>query len=189
MAQPGNSGLRRTIRFTRMKLKSGAFKWPSVVFTLMREDDSEIGRLTVHGHRAYYTAPSAPQDEFRVKKSFWGIRWLYDQDGGQELGRIKYGWDLRPAITISGERFFLKSPPLWPFRRNKAGRPVQTATFTRADAPVLVMQSFAAKPLFTNEATIPLEGTISTNIDENKMIAVLLLFFQTFMEARHRTAA
>jgi hypothetical protein len=65
---------------------------------------------------------------------------------------------------------------------------VTSATFTREDNPVMKLESFAERPAFTNEATAPMEGTISTNLDSNRTVAALLLFYQTFIDARSKSA-
>lgn len=184
------TALRRRIPFTRTKSKGGIFRWPAVTFMLKHEDGSTLGQLIVHGQKAHYTSEQERHDEFKVKKNFWGTRWVLEDNTTSELGRFKYGWSFTPSITLAdGEVYTMKAKAPWPVRRKKLGNPTTSVTFLRGDVPVLIMESIADRPFFSNEATAPLEGTIATNIDSNRTIAALLLFYQTFIEARNKSAA
>lgn len=187
--EPLSTNLRRVISFTRTKSDGGIFKRPVITFTLMREDGGELGHLSVHGLKASYASPSFPQDEFNVKKNFWGTKWLLENNDEQEFGRFRYGFSIWPAFSLGGEeRYHLRVTRPWPFRRRKLGRPSFTATISVQDIPVLILQSFAKKPAFTNDAYAPLEGTISTSIESNRTIAACLLFIQSYLEARTKSA-
>ncbi len=188
MEQHSNAGFRRTLRFTRDKTQGGLFAWPVITFTLKREDGTELGQLTMKAQRATYTSPIAPQDEFRLKKNFWGTRWFYENDDQPEFGRFSFGWSFKPSFLLrSGERYYLRAKRRWPFGR-KADDPTQAATFTRDHVPVMLLQSFSPSSFFYNEVTAPMEGTISTDIDNDRTIVALLLFYQTFIEARNKSA-
>ncbi len=184
-----STGLRRTIPFTRTKSEGGLFKRPVITFTLQREDGSEVRHLSMHGQKAYYTSPSTPADDFKVKKSFWGNKWQHENNDAQELGRFRYGFSIWPSFSLGGdERYHLRVKHPWPFRRKKLGKPSFTATILVQDIPVLILQSFAKKAAFTNDAYAPLEGTISTNIESNRTVAACLLFLQSYLEARTKSA-
>src|SRR4051812_48104777 len=129
--EPLSTGLQRTIPFTRTKSEGGLFKRPVITFTLRRDDDSELGHLSMHGQKAYYSSPSSPQDEFKVKKNFWGSKWLHENNDEQEFGRFRYGFSLWPAFSLGGdERYHLRVRRPWPFRPRKLGKPLLTATVT-----------------------------------------------------------
>jgi hypothetical protein len=183
-----SAGFRRKIQFTRNKFSGGLFGVPLITYTLIGDNGEELGQLCLKGPKASYISATAPQDEFSVKRNFWGMRWFYDKDDKREFGRFKYGLDLKPSVTLSdGERYFIKAKRPWPFRKKKLGNPTMTARFLREDTPVLLLESFAKRAVFSNEVTAPMEGTISTSIDSNRTVAALLLFFQTFIEARNRS--
>jgi hypothetical protein len=76
----------------------------------------------------------------------------------------------------------------WPFTKLQPGEATQTVTFTREQTPVMELKSFAPFPLFRNETSVPLEGIISTDIPDNQVIAGLLLFYQTHIEVRNKSA-
>jgi hypothetical protein len=155
----------------------------------MREDGGELGQLSIQGQKAAYTSPFSPQDEFKVKKNFWGTRWMHENNDQQEFGRFRYRFSLWPAFSLGGdERYKLGVKRPWPFRRKILGKPSFTATISVQDIPVLILQSFARKPAFTNDAYAPLEGTISTSIESNRTVAACLLFIQSYLEARTKSA-
>jgi hypothetical protein len=188
--EPLSTNLRRIISFTRTKSEGGIFKRPVITFTLLREDGSELGQLSVHGQKASYTSPSSPQDEFKVKKNFWGTKWVHENSDEQEFGRFRYGFSLWPAFSLGGDaRYHLRVKHPWPFRSRKLGKPSLTATVLEQDIPVLILQSFAKKPAFTSDVYAPLEGSISTSFESNRTVAACLLFFQTYIEARAHSAA
>jgi hypothetical protein len=187
--EPLSTSLRRVISFTRTKSEGGLFKRPVITFTLMREDGGELGQLSIRGQKAAYTSPFSLQDEFKVKKNFWGTRWMHENNDEQEFGRFRYGFSIWPAFSLGGDaRYHLRVKHPWPFRPKKLGKPSLTATVIEQDTPILILQSFAKKPAFTNDAYAPLEGTISTNIENNRTVAACLLFIQSYLEARTKSA-
>jgi hypothetical protein len=190
MVETNSAGFTRSIHFTRTRARNGLFGW-TITFTLKRsEDDRQIGELVMKGRgKASYTSDAAPQDAFNIKRNFWGTRWLHEGDDEREFGRSGFGLNFKPSFTFRmSERYYLRVKRRWPFRTKKPGDATQTATFSREEVPVMLLQSFAPVSLFSNEVTAPMDGAIATDITDNRTIAGLLVFYQSYIETRNRSS-
>jgi hypothetical protein len=190
MDQPGSSHFSRSIRFTRTTKRDGIFSIPTTTFTLQRaEDGQDIGTLTIKGNQAHYTTTNGLPEDFHIRKSHWSSKWMTEGIDKQEAARYGFGWNLRPFFKFRGdERYFMRIKRHWPFKKPEPGTPTLTVSFTREQTPVMELQSHAPFPLFRNETTVPLEGIITTNIPENQIVAGLLLFYQTHIQVRNKSA-
>ncbi len=179
----------RTLSFKRSRTGNGILARPTTTFLLSDERGAALGQLSLRGWKADYVAANNGSDSFRLRRNFWGTRWLYEGDAEEEFGRYSYGWNFKPAFIFrNGDRYTLKATHRWPFRGKKPGEPSQKASFFREEQLVMELNNDAATPFFYNEVRGPMEGTIVTHITHIRIIAGLLLLFQTHLEARNRSA-
>lgn len=186
MEQINSAAFRRSISFKRGSKRNGLFSRPVVTFT-MQERSRETGTIVLQGRTASFTSP---EDSFDLRRNFWGTSWYYNDDsGGREFGRCSIGWNFKTTFTLaSGETFNLKAKRRWPFFTRIKNGLTQSATFYRDAAPVMLLQSFVPGGLFINEVSARLEGTLATDLADERIIAGLLVFYQTYLEARNRNA-
>ncbi len=114
---------------------------------------------------------------------------MYEDGSGREFGRYTFGWKLRPAFTFAaGECYAIRTKWRWLFGKRKPGVPTQAAAFYRDETAVMLLQSFVPVRLFSNEATARLEGRLATDLADLRLIAGLLIGYQTLHDMRNHHA-
>ena len=172
-----------------MTKRDGLLSWPAVVFTWTRsQDGAEIGQFSINRGNAAFSSANH-RDDFRIRKSFWRDRWVYEGSDDRLFARIGLGF--KSTITFADDtRYRLKvKRRWWRFGAKAADEYVHLATFSRDETPVMILQNNQTMPFFSTELRTPMSGTISTELTDVRIISGLLLLFQTSLMRRQSAAA
>lgn len=174
--------------FRRSREKEGFWR-SKIIYSLAHPDSgASIGELVLLGRDATFTSASR-RDDFRVRKNFWGTRWMYTGDSGQPFGRYRWSF-LKPSFEFAdGSRYSIDINRKWRFSSEPAISGNLRAQFESGGTAVLELKNTLPMSFFSSEEYSPLEGSITTSITDLQRIAGLLLFFQTILEVRNRSSS
>lgn len=178
-----------TIHFTRTEKRENWLTWPAAVFSLSTAgSEAPIGQFIVRGGKAEFISPDG-RSSFKLRRGFWGYRWMYDGADEQPFARVSYGFG-KPVITFPDDtRYKMQLKRRWNiFRKARPGEYEHVATFLREDTPVMVLQNNHPRPLFAGEAFMPMSGDISTTLGDMRLICGMLLLFQAAIAIRQAAA-
>ena len=96
--QTTDSTLPYAFTFIRRTKREGVFSSPEITFELSTGNGAKIGQLSIKYKTAEYRSADG-RDDFRIKKSFWGTRWLYEGLDELPFARISFGF--RHTITFA----------------------------------------------------------------------------------------
>ncbi len=133
------------IHFTRITKRESWFSWPTVIFSLSSAGSgSPIGQFAVRTARAEFISADG-RESFRLRRGFWGYRWMYEGADEQTFARMAYGFG-KPSITFSDDsRYRMQLKRRWNiFRKPQPDEYEHLATFLREDTPVMAMQNNSA---------------------------------------------
>lgn len=173
--------------FTRTAEQQG-LRRPVVTYCLFRSSGSEAGRLVISkgGYRAAYASADL-RDSFRIRLNFWTYRWTHEEDG-REFARMRMIFR-RSVVFADGATYRIDIRRRNLLFNRDPDAPAQVVTFSSQDRPVLTLRNTERPRLFHNELTMPMAGTIETDLTDEAIIAGLLLYFQTKLAMRRAAAA
>jgi len=177
------------IYFTRTSSRKNIFSWPVFTFRLTYgQDGPEMGQLSVGYYEVEYTDP-LHRDDFRIKKNFWGNRWVHVGDANRTFARTSIGF--RHTITLAdGTRYRMRVKRNWRFFTQKVVDDyTHLALFFRDETEVMRLENQAPLPIFGSDVTAPMNGTIRTGLSDSATMAAMLLLFQTYLTAGRNAAA
>jgi hypothetical protein len=163
------------------------FSWPAYVFRLTGSQDG-IGELIIRGQAAEYSGADHRGD-FRIRRNFWGTKWLHEGDGDRLFAKVSIGF--KHIITLAdGTRYRMRMKRNWRiFSRKAADEYTHMATFYREETEVMRLENHQPLPFFSSEASAPMSGPIITELRDGATIAGLLLLFQTYLLTTRNAAA
>lgn len=185
--QPSDIRLSRQLSFTRATNKGGIFSTPTTIFSISEAAGAPLGELSIRHNKASFSAAN-PQHDFRLKRNFWGSRWIYEGDAEQTFARISVGF--KQAITFAdGDRYTMRLKRNWRlFSKRTEHEATHRATFYRKEKVVLQLENTEPLGFFSNVVSAPMKGTITTDITDVRTIMGLLILFQTYLQVQRHAA-